>query len=112
MEEKAFTWIEIETIQARYLLQVTSELVGRLNDRLQNADQKRSRCARRSPQKKKLTWELFKQEVFGGAKNEDPEPSFANLEDIPSSEEENEIAVVHSQTKSAKLSKKAEAYQL
>ena len=113
MEEKAFTWIEIETVQARYLLQVTSELVGRLNDRLQKADQKQSRCVRRSPKKKKLTWELFKQEVFGSSKNENPElPSFDNLEDIPSSEEENEISIVHSQKKSVKLSKKAETYQL
>ena len=110
MEEKAFTWIEFETVQAAYLLQVTGEFVGRLNERLQNAEQKRSDWAQSSPPKRKLTWKLFKQEMFGSRRNEDPEPTFDNLEDIDSSEEEGEVAVVNRALKPLRLSKTAGAY--
>ena len=112
MEEKTFTWVEVETVQAGYLLQVTSELVARLNDRLQKAEQPRPCWIRSSPKKKKLTWKLFKEEMFGRAKNEDQEPHFDNLEEIDSSGEEDEVDIAHMETKPNKLSKKAEAYQL
>ena len=112
MEEKAFTWVEVETVQAGYLLQVTSELVARLNDRLQKSDQTRTCWTRSSPKKKKLTWKLFKEEMFGRAKNDDQEPCFDNLEEIDSSGEEDEVAIANIETKPNKLSKKAGAYLL
>ena len=112
MEEKAFTWIEVETTQAAYLLQVTTELVGRLNDRLQKAEERRPRRVQSSPPKTKLTWKLFKEEVFGSAKNKDLQSSFDNLEDIESSDEEDEEGASNQGAKPLKLNKKATVYLL
>lgn len=110
MEEKAFTWIEVETVQAPYLLQVTSELVGKLNDRLQKVNQNRSDWAEKSGPRKKLTWSLFKREMFGGNKDVNQEPSFYNIEDAESSSDENEADKDKPQAMPLRLSKKAGAY--
>ena len=110
MEEKAFTWIEFETEQAGYLLQVTGELVARLNDRLQ-ADCNKSEWTPISRPRKKLTWSLFKREIFGGGREASQEESVLdNLEDMESSGEDEDGASLQRESKPLRLGKKASGY--
>ena len=111
MEEKAFTWIEVETNQVAYLLQVTCELVERMKTRIQRAEFKKPAWALNSTTKKKLSWKMFKKEVFGIGEDPEPQPVFDNLaEETSSSDEHDDYDVAGPSQKSSRLNRSAGAY--
>ena len=110
MEEKAFTWIEVETNQVAYLLQVTCELVERMKTRIQKAEFKKPAWALNSTTKKKLTWKMFKKEVFGIGEEPEPQPIFDNLAEEASSSDDDYYDVAGPSQKSPRLKRSAGAY--
>ena len=100
MEQKAFTWIEIETVQAPYLLQVTSELIAKLKTEVQKPEFKKPAWATNPCRQNRFTWNLFKKEMFGSREGEEEEvqPKFDDLEDEASSSEDEGMEIAANKT--------------
>ncbi len=94
MEEKAFTWIELETIQAPYLLQATCELVEMMKNAVEKPEFKKPAWARKPEKQSKLTWKLFKKEVFGAGQEGEEEPMLDDLQGIHSDDDDDDDELV------------------
>eukprot|EP00794_Sanderia_malayensis_P007179 gene7179-7985_t len=95
MEQKAFTWIELETFQAPYLLQVTSEFIAMLKLRVQKPEFKKPAWATKQKRQNRLSWTLFKEEMFGSRRDKDePELELFDFENgCSSSSEEDDCSM-------------------
>lgn len=91
LDETTFTWVELNTIQRIYLVQVTGEYISIMQEqhKLPAFKQPGWVASKRSH---KLTWELFKQEVFGV--NKKPKDQyyldFDNIQDLESSSDDDD----------------------
>ena len=89
MDDKAFTWVEFDTVQAPYLLQVTSELIEKVQQVVEIPEFKQPSWVTDPKPRNKLTFKLIKEELFGkGKKKPEPEPVFDCLQEEASSDED------------------------
>lgn len=91
-EEKAFAWIEIKSYQGTLLLQMTAEFINNIRSVIDKPAFRQPKWVHQ-PMKNKLTWKLFKEEVFG-AKKERKLPTlkkFGGIDEMSSDEDELEI---------------------